>query len=87
MLNAAISFVEKSTFTTIGKGKNNTVSWLKSLKSRVIPQSRQEWSKEDEKNLQGIIDEIQANKNNAPSYDIPVYEGYLNWLKSLSSKK
>ena len=83
MLNAAISFVELLSFTTIGKGKNNTVAWLKSLKSRVIPQPKQGWNEKDEKNLQGIIDEIQANKNNAPSYDIPVYEGFLNWLKSL----
>ena len=44
------------------------------------------WSEEDQKNLQGIIDEIQANKNNAPSYDIPVYEGFLNWLKSLKQR-
>ena len=44
------------------------------------------WSEEDEKNLQGIIDEIQANKNNAPSYDIPVYEGFLNWYKSLKQR-
>ena len=34
MLNAAISFVKHSSFTTIGKGKNNTVAWLKSLKDR-----------------------------------------------------
>ena len=32
MLNSAISFVEHSAFTTIGKGKNNVISWLKSLR-------------------------------------------------------
>lgn len=40
-------------------------------------------SEDDEKNLQGIIDEIQANKSSAPSYDINVYDRYLSWLKSL----
>ena len=35
MLNSAISFVEHSAFTTIGKGKNNVISWLKSLKERI----------------------------------------------------
>lgn len=35
MLNSAISFVEHSSFTTIGKGKNNVISWLKSLKERI----------------------------------------------------
>ena len=63
----------------------DTIKEQAELLLELVP--KQEWSEEDEKNLQGIIDEIQANKNNAPSYDIPVYEGYLNWLKSLSSKK
>ncbi len=44
------------------------------------------WSEKDEITLQGIIDEIQANKNSAPSYDIPVYEGFLNWLKQLKQR-
>jgi len=44
------------------------------------------WSEEDENNLQGIIDEIEANKNEAPSYDLPTYDQYLNWLKSLKNK-
>lgn len=44
------------------------------------------WSEEDEKNLQGIIDKIEANKNEAPSYDLPAYDKYLNWLKSLKNK-
>lgn len=44
------------------------------------------WSEDDEKNLQGIIDEIQANKSSAPSYDINVYDRYLSWLKSLKQR-
>ena len=35
MLNSAISFVEHSAFTTIGKGKKNVIAWLKSLKNRI----------------------------------------------------
>lgn len=42
-----------------------------------------EWSEEDEKILKGIIDEINANKSAAPSYDIKVYNKFLSWLKSL----
>lgn len=41
------------------------------------------WSEEDERMISGIIDEIQANKDTAPPYDIPIYEGFLDWLKSL----
>lgn len=44
------------------------------------------WSEEDEKNLQGIISEIEANKNSAPSYDLPTYDKFLNWLKFLKKK-
>jgi len=79
MLNAAISFVEKSSFTTIGKGKNNTVAWLKSLKSRVIPQSRQEWSEEDKK----MFVNIKAYLRNADKD----YSKELDWLKSLRPQK
>lgn len=46
-----------------------------------------EWSALDERNLQGIIDEIEANKNQAPDYDIETYDRFLNWLKSLRPHK
>ena len=35
MLDSAIAFVEHSAFTKIGKGKNNVIAWLKSLKERM----------------------------------------------------
>lgn len=41
------------------------------------------WSEEDEKNLQGILDEIEANKSEAPEYDIDNYNRFIDWLKSL----
>ena len=44
------------------------------------------WSEEDKRNLEGIIDEIEANKNNAPDYDIATYDRFLSWLKSLKSR-
>lgn len=46
-----------------------------------------EWSEEDEKNLQGIIDEIHANRNAGPDYDINTYDRFLDWLKSLKQRK
>ena len=45
-----------------------------------------EWSEEDERNLQGVIDEIEANKNQAPDYDIATYDRFLSWLKSLKER-
>ena len=44
------------------------------------------WSEEDERNLQGIIDEIEANKNNAPDYDVATYNRFLSWLKSIKER-
>ena len=45
------------------------------------------WSEEDEQNLNGIIDEIEANKNIAPDYDIAVCDRFLSWLKSLKPQQ
>lgn len=44
------------------------------------------WSEEDERNFQGIIDEIEANKRSAPDYDIATYDRFLSWLKSLKNR-
>ena len=44
------------------------------------------WTEEDEKSWLGIIDEIEANKSNAPDYDIETYDRFLSWLKSLKQR-
>ena len=44
------------------------------------------WSEEDERNLQGVIDEIEANKNQAPDCDLATYDRFLSWLKSLKGR-
>ena len=44
------------------------------------------WSKEDEKNLNGVINELEANKSEAPEYDYKPYDGYIDWLKSLRNR-
>jgi len=44
------------------------------------------WSEEDESNLQGIIDEIEANKRQAPGYDLATYNRYLSWLESIKAR-
>ena len=38
MLDSTIAFVEHSPFSTIGKGKNNVIAWLKNLKDKVLTQ-------------------------------------------------
>ena len=44
------------------------------------------WTEEDEKNLFGIIDEIEANKSDAPDYDLATYDRFLFWLKTLKQR-
>jgi len=44
------------------------------------------WDEEDEKNWQGVIDEIKANRSSAPDYDIKVYDKYIDWLKTLKQR-
>ena len=60
----------------------NKINWLKSLKDRVQPQPKQEWSEEDSyyrNHIIQIIEEI----NNAPLKRGEDWEAYINWLKSL----
>lgn len=44
------------------------------------------WSEEDDKILCGVIDEIQANKSEAPEYDLKIYDKFLSWLKSIKDR-
>lgn len=57
------------------------VNWLKSLKDRIVPQSKQEWSEEDIVKLNDVIRMIE-NSGNVKS----IIEHYTNWLKSLKDR-
>jgi hypothetical protein len=83
-LKAAISYVEHCAFTTIGKGRLATIAWLKSLENKVWPE--QVWDIDDEHNLQGIIDEIKANKSEAAGNDAGTYDRFLEFLESLRDR-
>jgi len=61
------------------------IDWLKSLKDK-IQLKPTEWNEEDERNLQGIIDEIKEDRNKAPAYNITIYNRYLSWLKSIKNR-
>ena len=81
MLDSTIKFVEHSAFSTIGKGKNNVLDWLKDLPNRFAIQPKQEWSEEEEEKKKRIIllvehaiQEMGGSKK---------YKEALDWLKSL----
>ena len=65
--------------------KQQVVSEMTDLVEDYIKQ-KPTWSEEDEKNWQGVIDEIKANRSSAPDYDIRVYDKFINWLKSLKQR-
>lgn len=62
--------------------KNKYVNWLKSLKDKVLPQPKQEWSKEDKKHYYGCLQYF----GGTIKADSIFYEDYL-WLKSLRPQK
>ena len=53
---------------------------------KLYKQKPAEWSEEDESNFQGIIDELKANKHQAPDSDLPTYDRFLSWFKSLKER-
>lgn len=59
------------------------VAWLKSLNDRVQPQPRQEWSEEDEKIYQSIMDDIvQENQLDEKQIDWIINIKYRNFAQS-----
>ena len=80
MCQETIDWFEKKCFPYALESENparESIKWLKSLKNRVIPQSKQEWSKEDENVLEDIEEAI-INYWHGDTQDI-----LLDWLKSL----
>ena len=67
--------------------KKHIMSELVNLATDYVKQkSEPAWSEEDEKNWQGVIDEIGANKSDAPDYDVKTYDRFLSWLKSIKQR-
>ena len=68
------------------KMKEAGYEWDSEKKELTKIVDKSSWSEEDERNLKGIIDEIEANKNSAPDYDLATYDRFLSWLKSLKQR-
>lgn len=62
-----------------------TTEWLKSIKDRVLPQPKHEWSEEDEKFLKQAIEEMNYALNDKDLF----YNGtspIVDWLKSIRNR-
>ena len=55
-------------------------------KTAIFSEQNPAWNEEDEKNLLGILNEIEANKSEAPEYDIATYNKFLGWLESIKER-
>lgn len=69
---------------------NNAEKWLKSLKDRVLPQPKQEWSEKDKERIEQICDDLKsgminfyANKVVKGLHYEEIIESNIEWLKSL----
>lgn len=82
------SVINKNDEYTEGLVKWASQSLLGYAKHEIEKQGEQKsaWSEKDGRNLQGIIDEIKANKNAAPDYDLATYDRFLSWLESLQDR-
>jgi len=56
------------------------IDWLNSIKDRVLPQPKQEWSEEDEKHLKGISLCLSSIDN------LEDPETWINWFKNLKDR-
>ena len=62
----------------------NEIDWLKSIKDRVQPQPKQEWSEKDEKMWTQVSNEIEAIKSNSSTiFEKNIAQDKIDWLKSL----
>ena len=64
------------------KQLNKWMDWLKSLKDRIQPQPKQEWSEEDEKILSSIINDSIDTINSNHIFD----DNQLDWLHSIKDR-
>lgn len=66
------------------------LDWLKSLKDRVSPQPKQEWSEEDEytlnETIQHLKELIEIDKTKHCACDVQYYQRDIDWLKSLKQR-
>ena len=79
MFNSALWHIKNSCGN---QGKNSgefeVYNWLKSIKDRVLPQSKQEWSEEDEERMHNLIQHLKIEYSDCKWLEETIY-----WLKSL----
>ena len=84
--NAHFKVNPKGTVSMETMSTEELVDWLKSIKDRIQPQSKQEWSVEDTKMINFIINILECAPDMRPCSEVyheSAYQKQINWLKSL----
>ena len=84
LLEWAIAWLEKQgeTSPVLSNSLNIGKREDKENEGKISPK----WTDEDEVNWSGIIDEIEANKSEAPDYDFETYDRFLSWLDNIKQR-
>ena len=85
-LKERISWLEKQGETFTKKDVDNAYIEGMAFAKNELEKQKPAWSEEDENILQGIWDEILANKHNAKEYEWKTYDKFLAWLESLKAR-
>ncbi len=80
-LKSACAFIRNTSLKGNESIVNSTIDWLKSLKERVQPQPKSEWSKEDENRFNNLIFLVECSDENEPTKN--GFIDFINRLKSL----
>ena len=89
MLKRAVDFIRPSDDCTNDYAvyKREIINWLKSLKDRVQPQSKQEWSEEDKTIVDSLLDVLyRIKKGKDPQATTRLIEQHINFIKSLKER-
>lgn len=81
-------FTSMNSKNNILRDIQDNIDWLKSLKDRVLPQPKSEWSEEDLHNIERCITKIEIDKanwekNGKAKTMVDADNELINWLKSL----
>lgn len=86
----ALAFIKNTSLKDVDEIKESVITWITSLKDKVQPQPKQEWSEEDEMFVHGLIRGLAAKRDihghTTFSSDCIDITETINWLKSLKSR-
>ena len=86
-IDESLFMFESGRHENVVAGIEDDRNWLNSLKERVLPQQKPEWSEEDERNMNWVINVWNRLRRGGDAQTTPNQMEFLeNWLKSLKDR-